>query len=298
MKDLAGPLSPASGRLHYWGRIHQVACNYLSREQMQERYQDLATQYQEPHTRSWDKVAWDQISDDQIVGVECSTFLAMVRAAAEVEAPVDAYGSESWGYIHDLDPEFSRFVSGQRGPDGERVKDEHGRRKGVWEEEEWGHSAHFKKIYTQLTGEKPADFVANSVAEVQRNPDPREAAKRHLQMRIAAEVSACAGYSWMMAHSTGQLQAAVAQPFQDELGHLSKFWGFYREAFPEENPLSALGGTTKALLQLAGHNQGERSVSQEIRDDRVGLGLAFAQVLASAAHWDLSRGPHQVQKQS
>lgn len=292
MKDLAGNLSPQACRpMQYWGRIHQVARNYLSREQMQERYEDLATQYTDPHTRSWDKVDWNQISSDQIVGVSRSTFLAMVRAAAEVEAPVDAYGSESWGYIHDLSPEFSRFVSGTRNPEGERVKDESGRRKGVWEEEEWGHSAHFKKIYSQLTGEKPPEFVANSVAEVNREPDPRLAAKKHLQMRIAAEVSACAGYSWMMAHSTGQLQQAIAQPFQDELGHLSKFWGFYREAFPEENPLSALSGTTGALLQLASHNQGERSVSEEIRDDRVGLGLAFAQVLASATHWDATRAP-------
>ena len=105
----------------------------------------------------------------------------------------------------------------------------------------------------------------------------------------AAEVSAVAGYSWLMAHSTGALQHAVAQPFQDELGHLSKFWGFYREAFPEENTATTLAGVTRSLAGMAVQNSKELSASGDLKGDRVGMGLAFGQVLASTVHWDATR---------
>jgi len=289
MNDLAGNVPTNHNRLQSWARVHGVANNFLTRELMEERYQDLSTQYDDPHTRQWERIEWNKVSPDEILDVKKETFLSFLRAAAEVEAPVPQYGTESWGYLRDIEPEFSLFVSGERTPEGERIRDGKGRGKGVWEEEEWGHSAHFRKIYNQLSGEKLSACKEKSVDPVERGDDPREAAKRHLQMRIAAEVSAVAGYSWLMSHSTGELQKAIAQPFQDEVGHLSKFWGFYREAFPEENTASTLAGVTRSLVGMGVKNSRELSSSSSLQDDRIGMGLAFGQVLASAVHWDATR---------
>jgi len=68
-----------------------------------------------------------------------------------------------------------------------------------------------------------------------------------------------------MAHSTGDLQNAIAQPLQDEIGHLAKFWGFTCWAF-SDNMSARMSSATGQLMGLFKHHRSERTTSQIDRE--------------------------------
>ena len=59
--------------------------------------------------------------------------------------------------------------------------------------------------------------------------------RQHGLHRIATEYGATCLYLWLMAHSTGSLHAILAELAQDEINHMTKFWGFGVWAFPESS---------------------------------------------------------------
>ena len=91
-----------------------------------------------------------------------------------------------------------------------------------------------------------------------------------------------------MAHSTGALQQAIAQPFQDEVNHLAKFWGFSRWAF-DGSYYGQVKGSTKSLLSLAKHHRGERTegnnlVGKATTVDAIELAFVFSRVMVTNAY--------------
>ena len=71
---------------------------------------------------------------------------------------------------------------------------------------------------------------------------------RHGLHRVATEYGATCLYLWMMAHTTGPLQAVLAELLIDEVNHTVKFWGYGRWAFPDAS-LFATGQTVFASLR-------------------------------------------------
>jgi hypothetical protein len=216
----------------------------------------------------------------------------VLSGATEIEAPIREYSRESWQYLQTLHPAMAYFVGGARHDDGSPQTP------GIWEKEERQHAPAFSKIYQQLTGEK-LQPKPNSVAAYQPGEAPWAAVQAHLISRISTEWGASAVYLWLMAHSTGALQQAIAQPFQDEINHLAKFWGFSRWAFGASYG-AQLQGSTRNLLSLVKHHQGERTHASELVHSRrstdelshaIEIAFALMRVMVRLRNWDQELSP-------
>jgi hypothetical protein len=299
--DLAEKQEPKDAKFSsYMDRAKNVADCFLTRQIINLRISDTKSQILQPQMRPWERNAfdWKKISKDQLLYNQKSDpnfynqFLSAVLTASEVEAPVNSrtpgYGGESFFYIQPLFPKFAEFVGGKRTYDaGNLVREGE---KGVWEQEEFGHSNHFKRVYKELSGAEPAEFKPQDVSELTYTSKPVERIKKHLQMRISAEVSATVAYIWMLSHTTGDLQRAIAQPFEDELGHLAKFWGFYRWAFKESNFIETGYIVTKRLADLLVQNSGSRTDAAELTQVsnavKLEIGAIAKRVMETMAQWD------------
>ncbi|MEB3179416.1 MAG: ferritin-like domain-containing protein [Nostocaceae cyanobacterium] len=280
--DLAGYQYNQPNYFQTRQRINYLVNRYLSLGILYNRLNDLPTQFKTPHQRPWEPINWQAITDKQIIGVRPDLFINIIASAAEVEAPIRDYARESWDYLQAAHPEMARFVGGKCTADG--VMQE----VGVWEKEERQHKPVFSKIYQQITGEK-LQPKPNSVAGFKSSSNPWSDIYNHSLSRITTEWSATSVYLWLMAHSTGELQQAIAQPLQDEVNHLAKFWGISYWAFGDSF-LTRLQGTTKNLIGLFKHNQGERTHSNDILQisyalPSVELAFTFTRVMLQLYYW-------------
>ncbi len=191
---------------------------------------------------------------------------AALLTAAEVEEPVTdrpGYGQESFFYFYPLSPSVARFTGGELEFSEENwlSKPKTATRKGVWENEEFGHGAHFKKAARVLFGQdvllKPKQMRPLNYEEDQfKGQGPLGKIRSHAMMRVASEVGASSFYFWILAHTTKDLQRHVMFPFEDELGHMIKFYSIYRWAFPELGNMEALADIAKGLItQVSRNNQ-------------------------------------------
>jgi hypothetical protein len=281
--DLAGycPKNPSYVQIR--SRVNRLIDRYLSVDILSDRLSDLPNQFTMPHPRPWEPINWKGINSSQVIGVDPALFAMIVSGATEIEAPIRGYSQESWEYLEAVHPQMAFFMGGDCHADGS-IKTI-----GAWEKEERQHAPAFRKIYQQLTGEK-LQLKPNSVAGYQPNGDPWNAVYHHTLSRITTEWSATAMYLWLMAHSTGDLQQAIAQPLQDEVNHLAKFWGFSRWAFPEPFYLIAKG-STHTLFKLLKHHQGERTHSNDLlslEQLAYGIELTFTlmRVMVRLRSWD------------
>lgn len=254
--DLAGTCMAYPQYLHIRARINHLIDRYLTIEILSDRLSDLPSQFTQPQPRRWEPIRWQDIDRSQIIGIDPDLFVQVVAGATEVEAPIRAYAQESWGYLQSLHPELAYFMGGKFGPDGSTLE------VGVWEKEERQHAPVFSKIYQCLTGEKLRP-EANSVLGYQPTQDAWTDLHDHVLTRISTEWGAASVYLWLMAHSTGALQQAIAQPLQDEVNHLAKFWGFSRWAFADPY-LKQLKFSTQAIFELLKHHKGERTHGEEV----------------------------------
>lgn len=283
--DLAGNQYYQPSYLRTRTRVNSLVGRYLSLENLSERLSDLPAQFESPHQRPWEPIQWQAISPSQIVGVDPNLFLSVVAGAAEIEAPIRAYAKESWDYLHLSHPPMARFMGGMYAIDGSTLE------VGLWEKEERQHGPAFCKIYQQLTGEK-LKSKPNSVQGYRSSGNSFEDIYQHAISRITTEWSATSVYLWLMAHSTGTLQQAIAQPLQDEVNHLAKIWGISRWAFGDSY-LIRLQRTTKSLIELVKHHQGERTHSDHILHldyvlYAVELAFTFSRVMLQLCHWNQS----------
>jgi hypothetical protein len=222
--DLAGSYADQPNYLQTRSRINFLIDRYLSIPILSGHVADLPSQFIHPHQRVWEPIDWQSISPDQIIGVDPAMFAMIVAGATEIEAPIREYSQESWAYMQALHPQMAYFMGGEQHPDGSLKK------AGTWEKEERQHAPTFSKIYYHITGEK-IQAKPNSVMGYQPSSDVMADLYQHTTSRISTEWGAVSVYLWLMAHSTGALQQAIAQPLQDEVNHLAKFWGFSRWAF-------------------------------------------------------------------
>jgi hypothetical protein len=290
--DLAGYCPPKPSYLQIRARINHLINHYMCVDRLSDHLSDLPTQFVQPHTRHWEPIDWKAISTDQIIGIDPTIFVQLLSSATEIEIPIRGYSEESWHYLQTLHPQMADFMGGTHHPDGSIQT------LGVWEKEERQHAPALSKIYQQLTSEKlcpkPSDVTGYEVSD-----DPLAATKQHVITRISTEWGATAVYLWLMAHSTGALQQTIAQPFQDEVNHLAKFWGFSRWIFGASYGEQLQGASTN-LLALARHHQGARthgsdlvSSSRSTEDLTHAIELAFSlmRVMVRLRNWNLELSP-------
>jgi hypothetical protein len=286
--DLAGYCPKNPSYLQTRARVNRLIDRYLTIAILSDRLSDLPYQFIMPCTRPWEPINWQRISANQVIGIDPALFAMMIAGATEIEAPIREYSQESWNYLKAVHPQMAFFVGGDWDQTG-AVKT-----MGVWEKEERQHAPAFRKIYQQLTGEK-LQPKPNSVAGYQPNGDPWNAVYHHTLSRITTEWSAAAVYLWLMAHSTGELQQAIAQPLQDEVNHLAKFWGFNRWAFAESF-FTQMKGSTHNLVNLLKHHQGERTHSEDLTgteqlNHAIELTFTLMRVMVRLRAWNKELSP-------
>jgi hypothetical protein len=284
--DLAGQVQTQSTYLTTRARINHLIDRFLAIEILSDRLSDLPSQFTNPHQRPWDSIDWKLVNAELVIGVDLQLFIQVVGGAAEIEAPVRDYAQESWGYLHAFHPQMASFFYGDS-------NEKEGVRIGIWEKEERQHTPVMRKIYAQLTGQK-FQPKPNTVAGCQPGADSQSAIYRHLSSRISTEWSAIAVYLWLMAHSTGQLQQAIAQLLQDEVNHLAKFWGFSRWAFGS-SAIEQLQVSMQDILGLLKHHKSDRTDGQDVLSapqiiahlpHAVELGFTFTRVMVRINRWD------------
>jgi hypothetical protein len=207
-------------------KINHLVDRYLSFAHLDDRLADLPEQFIQPQPRPWQAIDWQAIQREQIVGIDVEVFLAILQGAIDTEAPIRHYTQTSRQYLNHLHPAMAKFVGGTLHPDGTLHEP------GMWEKEERQHTPALIKIYAQISGAKPTP-VPHNARPYHPPADPRAALYKHGLHRVATEYGATCLYLWLMAHTTGALHDVLEELTQDEINHMTKFWGFGIWAYPE-----------------------------------------------------------------
>ncbi|MBD2514642.1 ferritin-like domain-containing protein [Nostoc sp. FACHB-973] len=262
MLHTLSPLAEDSGSQsslspHYFQtqqRIRSLIDKYLAVEKLHDRLQDLPIQFANPQPRPWKLIDWQTINRNQIIGIEPEVFLSILIGAMDTEAPIRGYTQTSRQYLEKLHPHMARFVGGTVGEDNNLLE------LGLWEKEERQHTPALIKVYTQLTGEK-ITAKHRTVRGYLPTDDPYEDLYRHGLHRIATEYGATCLYLWLMAHTTGALYDVLEELAQDEINHMTKFWGFGVWAFPDTG-LIRIGRT---LIKTRSQNYQRNNLIRTLR---------------------------------
>ncbi|MBW4644977.1 MAG: ferritin-like domain-containing protein [Goleter apudmare HA4340-LM2] len=253
-EDLAGQSHPNPSYLQTQRRIRFLIDKYLTVEKLRDRLEDLPIQFAHPQPRPWKPIDWQAINRSQIVGIDAKVFLSILIGAMDTEAPIRGYTQTSRQYLEKLHPQMARFVGGTVGEDRELLEP------GLWEKEERQHTPALIKIYTQLTNEKITPKL-RTVRGYLPTDDPYEDLYRHGLHRVATEYGATCLYLWLMAYTTGPLQDVLEELAQDEINHMTKFWGFGVWAFPDTG-LMRIGHT---LIKTRSHNYQRNNLMRTLR---------------------------------
>lgn len=234
--DLAGEVC---FRPSFWQtktRINYLIDEYLNPDELSDRLVELPEQFQNPQPRPWATFNWQDINPEQVIGLELDIFLSIIKGALDTEAPIRAYTQTSRQYLEPIHPTMAKFVGGKVDPDGKIID------LGIWEKEERQHTPALAKIYQQLTKTKITPQPKKAKPH-QLNINPYEDLYHHGIHRLATEYGAACLYIWLMSHTTGTIQAILAELLQDEVNHLCKFWGMGMWLYPD-----AKAKLTKYLL--------------------------------------------------
>jgi hypothetical protein len=265
--DLAGVVYPQPSLWQTQKRLQTLVQKYLSEAELGDRLSDLPAQFQHPQARPWKRLDWQNVDASQIIGIDPLIFLAILAGSADTEDPIRGYTQTSRQYLEPLHPEMARFVGG--------VVDDRGTllELGLWEKEERQHAPALQKLYTQLTGLK-LRLLTHTPRTYQPTGNERDDLYHHGLHRIATEYGATCLYLWLMAHSTGPLQAVLEELLIDEINHMTKFWGFGRWLFPEASGIKVLKTLGSSALQKLWKREKHSSFLHTLR--------RMAQVL----HWE------------
>lgn len=270
--DLAGPWSASLSPRLASQRIAALTRRYVTVEHLGDRLADLPHQFQNPQPRRWNPVNWADISPDQISGIALNTFCAILLGTINTEAPIRGYTQASRQYLEHFYPQMAEFVGGTVDADGQVITP------GLWEREEKRHTPVLTMLYHRLSGERPHP-VPHSARPYTPSENSRIDLYRHGLHRIATEYGAACLYLWMMAYTTGPLQAALGELLIDEINHMTKFWGFGRWAYPETNLGMMVSTLSQAMVQKWRQPQLQGSLIHTLR--RMTAELAWEQ-------WSLS----------
>ncbi|MBD2229957.1 hypothetical protein [Phormidium tenue] len=270
--DLAGPWSTSlSPRLAHQ-RIAALTRRYVTVKHLRDRLTDLPHQFQDPQPRRWHPVNWADVSSDQISGISLDTFCAILLGTINTEAPIRGYTQASRQYLEHFYPQMAKFVGGTVDATGHMISP------GLWEREEKRHTPVLTMLYHRLSGKHPHS-VPHSARPYTPSGNPRADLYRHGLHRIATEYGAACLYLWMMAYTTGPLQAALGELVIDEINHMTKFWGFGRWAYPNSGLGMMAGTLTHAMVKKWRQPQLQGSLIHTLR--RMTAELAWEQ-------WSLS----------
>ncbi|WP_017300648.1 hypothetical protein [Nodosilinea nodulosa] len=236
--DLAGPWQPGLGLGLARQRIARLTQRYVTVEHLRDRLADLPHQFQAPRPRRWSPVRWGEIHPDQVIGISLETFCAILLGTINTEAPIRGYTQASRQYLAHFHPPMAQFVGGTADAAGQVISP------GLWELEEKRHTPALINLYCRLSGDRPTP-VPHSARPYTPSGSPRADLYRHGLHRTATEYGAACLYLWMMAYTTGPLQAVLGELLVDEVNHMTKFWGFGRWAYPE----TGLGMMAATLAQ-------------------------------------------------
>ena len=225
-EDLAGIVCVDLTHAQLHQRIKYLINRYLSTEYLGDRLADLPHQFEHPQPRPWKPLDWHSINPSQIVGMDRSVFRTLLVGALDTEAPIRGYTQTSRQYLEQLHPSMATFVGGVVDQNNVVVEP------GLWEKEERQHTPALVRLHIHLTGEKATPTV-RTVRGYCPTSNPQADLYRHGVHRIATEYGATCLYLWMMAHSTGALQAVLEELLIDEINHMTKFWGFGTWAYPD-----------------------------------------------------------------
>ncbi|MEM6521437.1 MAG: ferritin-like domain-containing protein [Cyanobacteria bacterium P01_C01_bin.70] len=295
--DLAGQFTANPNIGQRLKRIRTLRSRYVTAAILRDRLEDLPYQLQQPTLRPWGALPWSDVAPDQLVGIDWETFCATLLGTINTEAPIRDYTQSSRQYLEELYPAMGRFVGGQVDEAGKLVE------LGLWEREENRHTPALAKLYKLLTGQRP-EIIPHVARPYQAAPDPRENLYRHGLHRVATEYGATCLYLWMMAHSTGALQAVLAELLIDEINHMTKFWGFGMWAYPDSSLVKigqTLGQamlrkvhdrtTQGSLLHTLQRLMNELAWEQWSPTQRLTLLYTFDQVMKSLWSWNRSLTP-------
>lgn len=224
--DIAGQIKTAPNFLQTCQRIDTLIHQYLTPQILSDRLEDLPIQFNNPQPRPWQPIQWPNINPEQVIGIQLDLFLSILIGAIETEEPIRSYTQTSRQYLEPIHPQLARFVGGIVGNDGTMLE------LGLWEKEERQHAPALIKIYKQLTGEQPG-FSHHIPRTYEPLENPHDDLYRHGLHRVITEYSAVCLYLWLMAQTTGTLQQVFAELLQDEINHMTKFWGSGLWLFPE-----------------------------------------------------------------
>lgn len=251
-------------KFDFYIKIKELINLYLSQPHLTDRLEDLPQQLNHPKPRKWALIDWQSINHNQIIGIDTQLFLAILKGSIDTEAPIRGYTQTSRQYLEPIHPAMAKFVGG--------TVDEIGnlQTRGLWELEECRHTPALIAIYRQLSGEKiqPTEKTARPY---QPTNCPSRDLYRHGLHRILTEYGATCLYLWLMGHSTGMLRQALGELVQDEVNHLTKFWGFgvwlypqpqgYRfiyscqQLFPYQSPGNSLLKTYRRMMSVLHWNE-------------------------------------------
>ena len=223
--DLAGEVC---FRPNFWltkTRINYLIDEYLSFEELCDRMEDLPRQFRDPQPRPWSTINWQDINPEQVIGLELDIFLSIIKGALDTEAPIRDYTQTSRQYLKPIHPSMAKFVGGEVGTDNKIIE------LGLWEKEERQHTPALTKIYQQLTNQKIVP-IAKIAKSYQPRINPYQDLYHHGLHRVITEYSAVCLYLWLMSHTTGTLQQVLGELLQDEVNHLTKFWGMGMWLYP------------------------------------------------------------------
>ncbi|GAB1539574.1 hypothetical protein NUACC21_22410 [Scytonema sp. NUACC21] len=295
--DLAGQIHSHPNYFQIQRRIRSLADYYLSVEKLCERLQDLPVQFKNPQSRPWKPINWEAISPNQIIGLDAEVFLSILVGAMDTEAPIRGYTQTSRQYLEKLHPQLARFVGGTVNENGELIE------LGLWEKEERQHTPALAKVYYRLTGKKITPTF-RAVRGYLPTDNPYEDLYRHGLHRVVTEYGATCLYIWLMAHTTGALQDVLEELVQDEINHMTKFWGFGVWAFPETSFIQ-VGRTLlktrhkdykrNSLLRTLKRMLGTLNWNSWSLTNKVSLIFTFAYTIGRLLAWNNSVTPEYLQ---
>jgi hypothetical protein len=263
-QDLAGDLFASPSPKQMQQRIADLVARYLATPTLGANLGDLKTQFDKGNTRQWERMSLHKFSPEEVqkmvVGVDPILFAAVAAQAANIEDPIGEYAKSSEAYMKTHFPPMAHFMAN------------------TWAHEERRHMGVLKMAAEKITGNKIV-VVPNIVApytEIE-GMTPADLAYKHALSRTATEWAAASMYLWLMAHSTGPLQQAIAQPVGDEINHLSKFLGYTKWAYGNSF-LERAVGSSKSLGGLVGQ-QSERKAEKSPID--LGASLLYGPEVAS-----------------
>jgi len=82
--DHAGYCYPHPHYLQTRSRINYLIEHYCSLHTLSEQLYDLPSQFETPHQRAWQRINWNAIASDQIIGIDRKLFLSVQIGRAHV----------------------------------------------------------------------------------------------------------------------------------------------------------------------------------------------------------------------